>query len=218
LQDDLAEIETYKGAGNIWLGCVASKHIPEGQGEMQEAFENTAERIRALVLKAAAADTQPKQDVAQTSALMVLGPAEDGEAEVISAVLLPTFNMLVDTHAQLIAYVAKKGVLSESELVHFYWLQFQPNQIESTLKHDGVWIGDQRHGVVPAGQASVQEQLETCHRLAYRVNTEREMYQIKIAANDMAPKNKQALKLWRDMKRQKQHIHTHETLSVCILS
>lgn len=195
LQDNLAEVETYKGADGIWLGSLASKHIHEGQATMQEAFETTSARLRALVERLKD-EAEPSSQSIDLAAPM----GADSSEGFISAVLMPTYNTLVNTAAQFRVYIAKKGVLSEEELVHFYWLQFELNHVESTFKHEGVWAGDLQHGFVPAGQACVQEQVELCHTLAHRINTAREIYCQTKSTQDLKPKNRRAITIWREMK------------------
>jgi hypothetical protein len=50
LQDSVREVDSYK-TGSIWLGSLESGKIPEGQAEMQNAFEEVAEKVRQLVLR-----------------------------------------------------------------------------------------------------------------------------------------------------------------------
>jgi hypothetical protein len=203
LQDDLAEVETYKGAGGIWLSSQASKHIPEGQATMQEAFENTATRVRALVGELQNEDDSPKQ-----STVLVIQAADSSDGH-ISPALMPTYNTLVNMVDQFRAYVGKKGILSEEELVHFYWLQFDLNQVESTLRHEGAWASNLQYESALAGQACVHEQVELCHTLAHRISVSREIHcqtksreiycQTK-SMEDLKPQNRRAINIWREMK------------------
>jgi hypothetical protein len=202
LQDSLAEVETYK-TGGVWLGSLVSKHIPEGQAELQDAFDKCAHRIRTRGLRdtEALATTLAQEEPASASSQALVPMPSGGEPLAsISAVLLPTFNQLQDIAAQFRGYLHQLGVLNEKELVHFYWLQFQLNHIESGCKHGGIWVGDVQHGSVPAGQAQVQQQLEECHRLAHRVNTEREVYSQLHEQESMGQRNKKEMKIWREMK------------------
>ncbi len=38
-------------------------------------------------------------------------------------------------------------------------------KLEQDHKHDGVWGGNLQHGVVPSGQAELNEEFEACHDL-----------------------------------------------------
>jgi hypothetical protein len=180
LQDQLCEVETYK-TGDIWLGSVASQHIPEGQAVMQEAFERVHQMLRQEVLSIFCVEAEaPKPNARATEERMttaermiVLGPNHSP----VSEALLPTFCALSDLHRLLLAYLPKKGALDAESLAHFYWLQYQLNHLEVTLKHDGVWLGSLVGGVIPIGQAMLQEKLESCHRVAHQINIDRETHE-----------------------------------------
>lgn len=127
MQDALREIESYKSSESVWLGSLQSKEVPAGQAEVQEKFERAAARVRLAVLKDAEA---AESDPALASALAT------SIKSTIAAVLLPTFYSLSDCRRQLRVLFDRHGVLTEEELTHFYWLQFQLNHIETSETQD----------------------------------------------------------------------------------
>jgi hypothetical protein len=187
VQDALREVESYK-TGSVWLGSLASNHVPAGQAELQEEFEKAEERVRNLVLKLDTASPVPPESHALIPYL----------ATSISAVLLPLMYTLQSIRQQLHKYYEKHGALSEAELNHFYFLEYQLNHLECSHKHNGVWVGVLApNSIVPRGQAMLCELVEACHNLVHHINLDCEAKYIREMGRTVSSAEK---KMWRDLK------------------
>jgi hypothetical protein len=214
LQNALGDVASYRVDG-IWVGRLATptSQLPEGQEELTAAFDRTAGRLRGWVRRDAAATGEDEQRAATTQgsrsqgtisgqapgSQQILASSEESmESSEISAELLPLYRTLSDMREQFRAYAAKHGSLSEAELEHFQWLQYQLNHAESGMKHDGVWVGKLSKGEVPAGQAQLQNLVESCYRLVHRINVacEERVRQMKPA---QPKQTSQEIKMWQEM-------------------
>lgn len=157
LQQQLHAIEKHKHEG-IWCGNLHAAQIPEGQAKVQEKFQECMDLVEQLQAR----DETPA--AAGSDAAPAPAAAVSGSTAAAQQAAVASFMASVTSSVQAVLNeLTHEGARASPAAV----TGFQKHlRVIEGHKKDGIWCGSLRAGVIPEGQAELNELFEKASALA----------------------------------------------------
>jgi hypothetical protein len=177
-QDKLLKIEQNNYHDGVWGGDLKKGVIPKGQAQIADLYcelHSIIDDLKQVMVEKREVKVERKNmggiPTYQSRVHDMNTKADNAVRSQLDPSLKPLWVQLMQVKKTIRFFLREwRRLIHDADFqVQLESSQEFLNHLETQYKHDGVWSGDLKKGVIPSGQAIISEVFETSHAILHRL-------------------------------------------------